>query len=93
MERVLPVLRRLNKQHLLLVVFFRNEELNLFAKNETQTIREIYFQMAAEKFIDEKEQIQHRLKLYGIQSIQTAPENLSLSLVNKYLQLKSRGMI
>jgi len=93
MERILPILRKLNRLHLLLVVFFENTELNKFSKEESTDIQEIYYRMVASKIIDEKEQIVFKLKLYGIQAIQTTPENLTVSVLNKYLELKARGMI
>jgi hypothetical protein len=46
-----------------------------------------------EKFIDEKEQIIYQLNLYGIQPIRSSPGELSINVINKYLELKSRGMI
>jgi hypothetical protein len=49
--------------------------------------------MVAEKFIDEKEQIIHQLSLFGIQAIRTSPEELTVNVINKYLEFKSRGMI
>ena len=93
MERVLPVLRKLSRFHLLVVVFFENSELKEFSAQDPQKISDIYLQTIAGKFISEKEQIVAQLKVYGIQSILTDPKNLSLNLLNKYLELKSRGMI
>ena len=93
MERILPILRKLNRQHLLLVVFFKNSELTEFAAGESSDIQEIYLRTIADKFIDEKAQIIVQLRLYGIQALQTEPENLTVDVVNKYLELKSRGMI
>lgn len=93
MERILPILRKLNRFHLLLVVFFENTELVKYAGEDSSDIREIYYRMVASKIIDEKEQIIYKLRLFGIQSIQTTPENLTLSVLNKYLELKARGMI
>ena len=93
MERVLPVLRKLSRFHLLVVVFFENTELKTFSTEVPKNISDIYLQTIAGKFVNEKEQIVNQLKIYGIQSIQTDPENLSVNVVNKYLELKSRGMI
>lgn len=93
MERVLPVLRKLSRFHLLVVVFFENTELKEFSAEDPKKISDIYLQTIAGKFISEKEQIVSQLKLYGIQSILTDPKNLSVNLINKYLELKSRGMI
>jgi uncharacterized protein (DUF58 family) len=93
LDRVLPLLRKLSRFHLLVVVFFENTELTSYAKEDAKSLKDIYFKMVAEKFIDEKEQIIHQLNLYGIQSIRSSPEELSINVINKYLELKSRGMI
>jgi hypothetical protein len=37
--------------------------------------------------------IVNELKKHGIQSILTQPENLTMASINKYLELKARGMI
>ena len=93
MERVLPILRRINNLHLLVVVFFENTEIKDFARQSTQDIEGIYLQTVAQKFIAEKVQMVQKLRQYGIQAILTKPEELSLNTVNKYLELKSRGLI
>ncbi len=93
LERVLPLLRRMNNQHLLVVVFFENSEIKDFSEEEVNTVEEIYHQTVAKQFIYEKEQIVSKLRQYGIQAILTKPEDLSMNTVNKYLELKSRGLI
>lgn len=93
LERVLPILRRINTLHLLVVVFFENTEINDFAKIKVNTTQDIYHQTIAQKFLNEKVQMVHKLKQYGIQAILTKPEDLSVNSVNKYLELKSRGLI
>jgi len=40
----------------------------------------------------EKKSIVKELKKYGIQSVLTKPENLTGDTINKYLELKSRGL-
>jgi uncharacterized protein (DUF58 family) len=93
LERVLPVLRRMNQRHLLVVIFFENTELHDFARQPARDLESIYHQTIAEKFLAEKVQLVHKLRQYGIQSILTAPEDLSVRTVNKYLELKARGLI
>ena len=93
LERVLPLLRRINNQHLLVVVFFENTEIKNFGEQEVSTIEGIYHQTVAQKYIYEKEQIVSKLRQYGIQAILTKPEELSMKALNKYLELKSRGLI
>lgn len=93
LERVLPTLRLLSNMHLLLVVFFTNTEIEEFAKKPARTTEEIYQQTIARKFLSEKVQMQQRLRQHGIQTILTRPEDLSINTINKYLELKSRGLI
>lgn len=93
MARVLPLLRRINKMHLLVVVFFENTEIVDYAHREAYTTEEIYYKTIASKFVEEKYRIVQKLRQYGIQVILTRPEELSVDSVNKYLELKSRGMI
>ena len=93
LERALPILRRINNIHLLVVVFFDNTEIREFSRKTATTTRDIYLQTVAQKFTLEKEQMVQKLKQFGIQAIFTAPEDLSLNTVNKYLELKSRGLI
>ena len=93
LERVLPTLRKVNKNHLLVVVLFVNTEIEDFAKQTPKTTEDLYRQTTAEKFLYEKKRMTHRLRQYGIQTIITRPEDLSINSINKYLELKSKGMI
>lgn len=93
MERVMPILRRLNKLHLLVVVFFENTEMADYMHTPSENVEDIYYHTIAESVVTEKRQIVSELRQYGIQCILTRPEQLSLNTVNKYLELKSRGLI
>ncbi len=94
MKRQLPYLRLLNKQHLLVVIFFKNAELEHTAlTKKAKTLEDIYLNTIAEKFGYEKRQIVKELNKNGIQTILTTPENLNINTINKYLELKGRGMI
>ena len=92
LHRQLPYLRALAKNHLVLVVFFKNTELNLMINTKANNIQEVYDSVIAEKFMYEKQQIVNELKKYGIQSVLTKPEDLTGDTINKYLDLKSRGL-
>lgn len=93
MRRQLPYLRRLNRNHLLVVIFFENTELQELILAPAKTVEQVYLKTVAEKFAFEKRQIVRELNLHGIQSILTAPENLTVNTLNKYLELKARGLI
>lgn len=92
-ERTLPILRKLNRLHLLVVVFFENTEMSDYLQTPVKDVRDIYHHTIAESFVNEKRQVIQELARYGIQAILTRPEELSLNAVNKYLELKARGLI
>lgn len=93
LERVLPQLRRLNNQHLLVVVFFENTEIVATPARQAETLEEVYKQITAEHYVLTKVQMAQQLKQFGIFTMLTKPENLTVNTINKYLELKSRGMI
>jgi len=93
LQRQLPYLRRMAKEHLLIVVFFENTETAQVLREPTANTEQIYLKTIAERFYYEKKRIVVELQKYGIQSILTAPKDLNANTVNKYLELKARGMV
>jgi uncharacterized protein (DUF58 family) len=93
LKRQLPYLQLLAKNHMLVVIFFENTELKELTEKPTSSTEEIYIKTIAEKFAFEKKQIVKELEKYGIASILSAPQNLTVNTINKYLELKSRGKI
>lgn len=90
---ILPILQRLNKRHVLVIVMFQNSEIIELSKNSPETLEGIYNGVIAEKFIYQKSLIARELKNYGIKTILTRPEDLTINTVNKYLEIKSLGLI
>jgi uncharacterized protein (DUF58 family) len=93
MERALPVLQKINRMHLLVIMIFENTELEKFSNEAPAMVSDIYAQTIAQKLLNDKRQIVAKLRKYGIQTILSKPENLSINTVNKYLELKARGLI
>ena len=81
------------KNHLLVVIFFKNTELHQLTKDKAESTYEIFQKTIAEKFIYEKKLIVNELHKYGIQTILTTTENLTVNTINKYLEIKARGLI
>lgn len=94
LRRQLSYLRQLALRHRLLVVFFEDEELRDFVQDthhqSSITTEQTYQRVIAEKFAYEQRLIVHTLRQYGIQSLLTTPQNLSVDVINKYLEIKSR---
>ena len=89
MERQLPYLKQLNRRHRLLVVFFEDNEINEYISTRPSSDEEYYRHVIAEKFAYEQRLIVSSLRQHGILALLTAPENLSVDVINKYLELKT----
>ena len=93
LHRQIVYLRAMAKHHLLLVVFFENTELSALTGKPVSNLEDVYIKTIAEKFEYEKRLIVKELSKYGILSILTPPENLTINAINKYLELKTRQAI
>ena len=90
MRRQLQYLRQLALRHRLLVVFFEDEELSSYLSSLPSHLstESVYQHVIAEKFAYEQRLIVQTLRQYGIQSLLTTPRNLSVDVINKYLEMK-----
>ncbi|MDE3182615.1 MAG: DUF58 domain-containing protein [Bacteroidota bacterium] len=93
LNRQIDYLRSLARNHLLLVVFFENSELDELRNSHAKDIEEVYIKTIAEKFAFEKKIIAKELSKYGILSILSSPKSLTVNTINKYLELKARQAI
>jgi len=93
MRRAIPMLRRLNQKHVLVVVFFQNSDLQDLAYEPSKSIQDVYQSTVAERMISMKSRIARELRKNGIQTVLTLPEELSINTINKYLELKAKGSI
>lgn len=93
LKRILPMLRRVNQKHVLVVIFFENTEVEKATQMEPEHVRDIYLKTFAEKYLMDKKKVALELRKNGIQTVLTTPENLTVDAINKYLELKARGVI
>ncbi|MEM9362273.1 MAG: DUF58 domain-containing protein [Bacteroidota bacterium] len=93
LHRQMGYLQAIAKQHLLVVIFFENTELHEFTDKKAENIQHVFEQTIAEKFVYEKKLIVNELRKHGIQTILTKPEDLTINTINKYLEIKARGLI
>ena len=93
LKRQLPYLQSIAKKHLLITVFFENTELDTLIRKEAKDVQTIYHKIIAEKFAYEKRLIVKELQKRGVHAILTKPNELSVSVINKYLEFKAKGLI
>lgn len=91
MQRQLRYLSLLAKRHTIVVIFFQNTELEEIVEKTPVTKEEIYESVIAEKLDYEKKLIIRKLRQYNILSLLTHPDNLTVNIINQYLDIKARG--
>ena len=93
LKRQMPYLQAMSKKHMLVVVLFKNTELDTIIDENAKDLQSIYHKTIAEKYAFEKRMMVRELQKHGIQSILTAPENLTINTINKYIEIKARGLL
>ncbi|CAM3378307.1 hypothetical protein AEQU2_01546 [Aequorivita lipolytica] len=93
LHRQLPYLQAIAKKHVLVVIFFENTELKTLTNSEAKSLSEIVDQTIAQQFELDKKLMVRELQQRGIQTILTAPEDLTVNTINKYLEIKARGLL
>ncbi len=93
LQRQMAYLKRIAKYHLLMVVFFENTELRKVTNQQVKDLEDLYVKTIAGKYIHEKQMIVKELQNAGILSILSAPEQLTVNTINKYVEIKARQAI
>ncbi|RMA64741.1 uncharacterized protein (DUF58 family) [Ulvibacter antarcticus] len=93
LHRQLPYLQAIAKKHVLVVIFFENTELKSLSESEATTLPEIVDQTIAKQFEHDKRLMVRELQQRGIQTVLTPPEDLTVNTINKYLEIKARGLL
>ncbi|MEQ8924297.1 MAG: DUF58 domain-containing protein [Fulvivirga sp.] len=92
LKREIDHLKAISKYQRLIVVIFKNVELDALIEQKSDALEDIYTKTIAIKFKTEKELIVKELNKHGIDAILTTPENLTVDSINKYLEIKARGV-
>lgn len=93
LRRQLPSLKLLARRHPTVVIFFENTELAALTAEPAVTTEDVYVQTVAEKFAYEQHEIVRELRQHGLYALRTTPQNLTVETLNRYLELKARGVI
>ena len=90
LRRQLPFLQQMSRRHRVLVVFFEDVELADYAATPAGSEEDECRHVMAEKFIYEKQLMVSTLRQSGIFALLTAPDHLTVDVINKYLEIKSQ---
>lgn len=93
LERQMVYLKALSRKHILVVIFFINTELDELLNTPADDLASVYHKTIAQKADYDKKVMAATLEKYGIQTILTKPEDLTVNTINKYLEIKARGIL
>jgi uncharacterized protein (DUF58 family) len=93
MRRQLPFLRALSRHHVVMVVIFENYLLEDFAQQPAYSLSTIAEKTLASKFVYDKRLIAKELNRHGIQTILCRPQDLTVQTINKYMEVKAKGLL
>lgn len=93
LERQLPYLRRLARRHLVVPIFFLNTELEQDLQERPADTEMVYIRTVTERMVQEKRAMARELELHGMPAVLCRPQDLSVSVLNRYLEIKARGLL
>ena len=92
-KRQMTYLKSMAKFHVLVVILFKNTELEAVANADVDNLHDIYVKTIAEKYSFEKRLIVKELRNNGILTILSSPQELSANSINKYLEIKAKQIV
>lgn len=84
---------RAARRHLLVVVAIQNEELVAAARPSTSGAAALYRSAAAEELIREREEALARMRQAGITVLDIPAGRMAAAVVNRYIEIKARGLL
>jgi len=66
--------------------------LTSLTEKPSENLWDVYEKTIAEKFESDKKLMVSTLQKHNIQTILTAPKNLTVNAINKYLEIKAKGL-
>jgi len=84
---------RLATRHLPLVVTMRDPQITALARLPVTEAAAVYQRAVAEQLLDERQVILDTLNRAGVLTLDVEADKLSIAVINKYLELKSRSVL
>jgi uncharacterized protein (DUF58 family) len=90
---VLDAAAQLVRRHLLLFIAISQRDLERQAAARPETVDAMFESAAAQELLDRRERLLRRLKERGAITLETRPESLAASVLNRYLEVKEQGIL
>jgi uncharacterized protein (DUF58 family) len=92
-DALVAQLALLRQRHLALLVTLRDPTVQQLARQQIVDSASLYQRTVAERLLDERRLVLERLQRRGVQTLDVAADELSVAVINRYLELKARTMI
>jgi uncharacterized protein (DUF58 family) len=83
----------LRRRHLPLVVTISDPDVHTLARAQPVDSKAVYERALAEQFLDERRSTLDRLNRQGVLTLDVSAENLTMAVINKYLELKAKTLL
>ncbi|HEY3988980.1 MAG TPA: DUF58 domain-containing protein [Acidobacteriaceae bacterium] len=90
---VLDAAAQLVRRHLLLFIAISQRDVQRLASATPETIDAMFETAAAQELLDRRERLLRRLEERGAMTLETQPESLAGSVLNRYLEVKEQGLL
>jgi uncharacterized protein (DUF58 family) len=92
-QPLIAYMGRLAKHHLPLLVIMNDPNITRIAAQQPASSGDVYQRAVAEQLLDERRIILDTLNRAGVLTLDVPADKLSVSVINKYLELKTRGVL
>ncbi|HXF60656.1 MAG TPA: DUF58 domain-containing protein, partial [Caldilineaceae bacterium] len=89
-ESLAAQLLHLRRRHLALLVAMRDPTVQRLARQPVEDSASLYQRTVAEQLLDERRTLLELLQQQGVHTLDTPADELSIAVVNRYLELKAR---
>ena len=91
-EALLTAVKRISRQHRVLVASLREEVLDHLRQSPVQTLPEALAYSGTVDYLNTRDELHNRLRAHGLSVLDTTPSELGTALVTRYQGLKKAGM-
>lgn len=92
-QPLIAYMARLARHHLPLLVIMNDPNITSIAARQPASSNEVYQRAVAEQLLDERRVILDTLNRAGVLTLDVPADKLSVAVINKYLELKTRGVL
>ncbi|MEB4592972.1 DUF58 domain-containing protein [Candidatus Thiothrix sp. Deng01] len=93
LDDLLPALHLLRKRHLVLLASMREQAIDRALEEPVDNLEDALHKAAVQHYLQTREATLERIKAAGVRCLDAAPPDLSVNLINHYLDIKRSGAL